>query len=123
MAREPKVKITKELVDGARRGTQWDVGNEVLYDLCRQYPGHSQVDQIVAKIWLIGRAYAAAIERRKEKTDFLGDAFYTDHVAPKLKEWQIDKWLAPLSSFSELTQENLDTVLSCHRQLTGRSTS
>ena len=118
MAPEPKIQITKQLVDGAQRGTPWDVGNKVLYDLCRQYPKHDQVDQIVAKIWLIGRAYAAAIERRKEKTDFSGDAFYTDHVAPKLKQWQVDKWLAPLSNLKEVNAGNLDMVLSCHRQLT-----
>ena len=53
------VEITKELVDVAQRGTPWDVGNKVLYDLCRLYPRHEQVDQIVAKVWLIGRAYAA----------------------------------------------------------------
>jgi hypothetical protein len=113
-----KVEITKELVSVAQRGTRWDVGNKVLYDLCRLYPRHDEVDQIVAKVWLIGRAYAAAIERRKEKTEFQGDAFYTEHVAPKLKEWQIDRWLSPLSSMREVTPENLDAILSCHRQLT-----
>lgn len=112
------VEITRELIDLAQRGTPWDVGNKVLYDLCRLYPQHDQVDQIVAKVWLIGRAYAAAIERRKEKTEFVGDAFYTEHVAPKLKEWQIDRWLSPLSAMREVNAENLDAILSCHRQLT-----
>src|SRR5687767_7102967 len=110
--------IAKELVDLALRGTLWDVGNRVLYDLCRQYPRHDQVDQIVAKIWLIGRAYSVAIERRREKTEFLGDAFYTQHVGPKLQEWQIDAWLSPIASYRDVTLDNLDAILSCHRKLT-----
>jgi len=41
------------------------LGNTVLYDLCKSYPRHDEEDVIASKIWLIGRAYAAAIERGK----------------------------------------------------------
>lgn len=41
----------------------WHIGDEVLYDMCRKYPAHDREDVIAAKAWLIGRAYAAAIER------------------------------------------------------------
>jgi hypothetical protein len=39
-------------------------------------------------------------------------------VAPKLKDWKIDLWLAPLSVFRVVTLENLDAVLTCHLRLT-----
>ena len=61
------------------------MGNCVLYEMCKKYPDHDIKDIVVSKIWLIGRAYAVAIERRKpdhdnEKLD--NDAFYYEKVAP-----------------------------------------
>jgi hypothetical protein len=76
------------------------------------------VDQIVAKVWLIGRAYAAAIERRKERTLFSGDAFYIDHVGPKIKASGIDGWLSRLEGLHSPTAESLPDILRCHARLT-----
>lgn len=53
--------------------------------MCEEEPEHKQIDVIVGKIWLIGRSYAAAIERRKNAV-VIGDDFYYDVVAPKLLE-------------------------------------
>lgn len=57
--------ITKKDIASMRRRRVWDLGNRVLYDLCQSHPEHTRDDEIVAKIWLIGRSYAASIERRK----------------------------------------------------------
>lgn len=70
----------------------WTLGNATLYDLCKNYPKHKTDEEIAAKIWLIGRAYAASIERRKNKTN-INDDFYTDTVIPTIKNSDIDKWL------------------------------
>lgn len=43
----------------------WCVSNDVLYEMCKKYPLHKDVSEVVAKIFLIGRSYAAAIERTK----------------------------------------------------------
>jgi hypothetical protein len=118
MRTKAQLDITCKLVELATAGTEWDIGNKVLYDLCKKYPNHQQIDQVVAKIWLIGRTYAAAIERRRLKTAFRGDAFYTEYVAPKLVEWGTDRWLSGLATHREVTTENLDEILSCHWQLT-----
>jgi hypothetical protein len=48
-------------------------GNHILYRMCHKQPGHTNVDVIAGKIWLIGRAYAAAIERGAGKA-FLGQS-------------------------------------------------
>ena len=45
----------------------WSIGNQVLYDLCQRYPRHTVDSEIIAKIWLIGRAYSASIERGRGK--------------------------------------------------------
>lgn len=47
----------------------WDVGNSVLYDMCRKYPNHGKEDEIIAKVWLIGCSYSAAIERRRNRQE------------------------------------------------------
>ena len=56
-------------VELARLPTLWDVGNEVLYELCTKHPRHAEIPAVIAKVWLIGRSYAAAIERRRNKAD------------------------------------------------------
>lgn len=44
----------------------WSFGNQILYDMCLKNPSHTNENVIIGKIWLIGRSYAAAIERIKE---------------------------------------------------------
>ena len=63
--------------------SNWELSNQILYDMCKKYPHHNNAHEIVAKIWLIGRSYAAAIERRKNAEGYKGD-FYYDDVAPAL---------------------------------------
>jgi hypothetical protein len=93
----------------------WDLGNEVLYKLCADHPGHTANNAIIAKVWLIGRSYAAAIERRREQVEFSGDEFYVKHVAPHIHSSDIDAW------FQELRQDttgNAANALKVHKKLT-----
>jgi hypothetical protein len=69
--------------------TSWDAANGVLYDLCRRHLGHNDVAINIAKVWLIGRTYAVAIERNATSR-YKGDAFYTHVVGPGLKNSDID---------------------------------
>lgn len=88
------LKITNREIDGVLADRTWDLGNKVLYELCRKYPHHIKPNEVIAKVWLIGRAYAAAIERRKKATSkSKGDLFYTGTVAPKIIEEKIDRWV------------------------------
>ncbi len=89
--------ITKSAVDFARGASAWDLGNRTLYDLCQNHPGHNTTEEIIAKIWLIGRSYAASIERRRNADQF-GDGFYEATVAPTVKESAIDEWLTGISN-------------------------
>ena len=41
----------------------WTTYNEVLYDLARSRPGHEHLQDVVAKVGIISRAYAAGAER------------------------------------------------------------
>ncbi len=92
---------TTELLNLTSRGTIWNLGNEILYRLCREYPDHKSAEVITAKIWLIGRSYAAAIERgRKIEED--GDSFYESKVAQKIQASHIDEHLCKLRQLSLL---------------------
>lgn len=74
------------------KNNSWILGNSVLYDLCKNHPYHKTDDEIAAKIWLIGRAYAASIERRKKKYN-INDDFYSEVVIPQVKKSDIDGWI------------------------------
>lgn len=88
---------SKEIINKAFQTIEWDYGNEVLYTLCRENFKHNEDDKIIAKVWLIGRAYSAAIERRKNKID-INDDFYIKKVIPALRDSSIDEYLVQLKS-------------------------
>ena len=95
--------------------TRWGLANQTLYDLCKEYPNHTDADQIGAKLWLIGRSYAAAIERRKNAKGYVGD-FYYDTVAPAMISagQDLDSKIALLNSL-----KSIDDLLDTHAYLMG----
>ena len=108
--------ITRKDVDRACSGTAWDLGNSILYDLCKKYPEHKSDDVILAKILIIGRVYAAAIERRKAITE-RGDDFYLGNVLPKIKASNIDDWIRGLGKSVDDNEESILCVHSCVTRL------
>jgi len=96
--------ITRSIIDYALDSSLWDLGNEVLYSLCRKHPGHEKADEIIAKVWLIGRSYAAAIERGRTGGDkFSSDEFYEKVVAGKIakSKFKIDEELKKVKNISD----------------------
>ena len=86
------IPISKLDIDSIRIPWVWDLGNRILYDMCREHPYHRNADEIVAKIWLIGRSYAASIERRKNAKES-SDDFYETVVVPAMRDHPIDLWI------------------------------
>ena len=108
---------TKQLIKLTSRGTIWNLGNDILYQLCKQYPKHKSPDVIAAKIWLIGRAYAAAIERRKIKNEE-NDNFYELTAVPIIQQSSLDDYLEEVNKFTEITDESIPIILKAHKYLT-----
>jgi hypothetical protein len=106
--------LTPESIKEALSINVWDFANRVLYDLCKQNPDHKRDDVIIAKIWLIGRAYAAAIERRRIAGRTLGDAFYEKKVASTIRNSHIDAWFSALDASPN---EDLATTLETHKRV------
>jgi len=96
--------------------SEWSFSNDVLYNLCRENFWHKDNEKILAKVLLIGRTYAAAIERRKNKEE-INDDFYIERVAPEIKSSDLDKFLKELSQFDKVNEENLLKVLEVHKYL------
>jgi hypothetical protein len=95
---------------------RWRLANSVLYDMVSNHPSHTDENEIVTKMWFIGRTYAAAIERRPNKAETPGD-FYYDHLAPKLIGSEIDAKNDLLRKYHAITADNLPIILSVHKYL------
>ncbi|HLW80954.1 MAG TPA: hypothetical protein VKS20_02825 [Candidatus Acidoferrales bacterium] len=106
--------LTRGEIEEAISNKYWDFGNDVLYRLCESNPAHDRDDVIIAKVWLIGRSYAATIERRRETDGIVGDKFYEDVVAPRIRTSAIDNWFQDLrnTQVSDLAQS-----LKTHQQV------
>lgn len=100
---------------------EWSFGNDILYDMCRKDPEHRNTDVILGKIWIIGRAYAAAIERRKNSniTD-TGDNYFYKIVAPQMlyAGEELDKRILKLKEFDSINLDNLKEIIETHYFLT-----
>jgi hypothetical protein len=68
-------------------------------------------------VWLIGRSYSVALERRKEKAD-INDDFYTHVVVPAFRNSKLDFHLDDLLGHRELTAGVFLKVLETHQYLT-----
>jgi hypothetical protein len=110
------IEITKADIDYALGPSPWDLGNQVLYSLCQNHPKHDLGEAIIAKVWLIGRSYAAAIERRKNAEE-TSDDFYEITVVEKIKKSNLDNWLANLPNQVIDPWNELGSVITVHKRL------
>lgn len=94
----------------------WEWGNEVLYRMCREEPRHSDRNKVAAKLWLIGRAYAAPIERGAS-TEGESDTLY-GQVASKILKSDIDYWLEAVAHINRPDIPNLENILTAHYKFT-----
>ncbi len=115
--------LTKRLVQRVlSEADPWCIGNEVLYDLCRRYPRHTVDAEIVAKVWLIGRAYSAALERGRGKasgSDLSNERFYTEATPKALRKSCLDDDLDALARLKEANASNVAPILAAHAHLVG----
>jgi hypothetical protein len=115
MARLPALKLTKQWVDSAVQPSIWDVGNEWLYKLCECYPAHTDTGQVAAKIWLIGRAYAAAAERGVSGKG-QGES-YIIQLSERFIEQKADKHFEKLPKPVADFRKHLDQVIDVHHSV------
>ena len=100
------------------KSKKWMLGNNILYKMCSDHPNHTDPEEIRAKIWLIGRSYAAAIERRTKKKH-INDDFYDYVVNEFIKFNRENKFDSKLQSLKnkEFNEDTLKEILSIHKEL------
>lgn len=60
----------------------YSISDRILYNLCKKYPYHKNKREIAAKVGIIGRSYAAGLERHSKKDlDGIIDFFYGNRKA------------------------------------------
>lgn len=111
-----KIEITETQINKATGSSKWDCLNEVLYEMCRRMPGHESIDVAIAKIMIIGRTYAAAIERKRVVEDE-NDDFYIEKVGPAMCNGDLSKCLSRLDKHDEIDASNCKEIVSVHKQV------
>lgn len=99
----------------------WTPLTRVLYDLCEKHPDHNRNAEIAAKVLLIGRSHAAAVERGvRNEPGAIRDTtrFYRHRIATPIRRSGIDVHIAKLRDIGTISPENAATVLAAHVRLT-----
>ena len=94
-----------------KKEKRWEFLNGILYDMCSENPEHNNIDIIAGKVILIGRSYAAALERGRGTPGTVDD-FYYDKVAHVMKNQAIDSINDPSKNIDKIAE-----VLKTHRML------
>jgi len=96
----------------------WGAVDEILYRVCREHPDHTSRRSIMAKLILIGRTYAAGIERLvtppkgKQAVELIGDCLERHGV-------EVDAIITGLDGVAEpLTSTAMRLVVRQHGRLT-----
>jgi len=110
------------MIDRVRSGENdvWTLGNATLYQLCKDYPEHTDPRAIVAKMWLFGRAYSAAVERRKNnkgENQVANDSFYEKKVTEAMMESELDEKMDQLGPFDRIDSSSIIPILEVHHYL------
>ncbi|AVI50928.1 hypothetical protein C5O00_06960 [Pukyongia salina] len=111
-----KVVLTEKMLQDVQKSL-WDFSNQILYDLCRENFKHEKDGPILAKVLLIGRTYAAAVERRNTRDDLINDDFYFKKIVPTFKKSKLDQKLRTLKGYNSISTENIADILKIHYYL------
>ena len=87
-------------------------GDHILYTMCREYPSNDDPEVVGGKLWLIGRAYAAAVERKA------GQNFNWEPLKAAIVGSDLDRQLAACKSIKRVDRELLPLVFGTHKTLT-----
>ncbi len=120
-----KSELKKYFANAEEINKNWHVGNDILYEMCKKYPNHKDNAEVIAKLWLIGRSYSAAIERgaKYEKGENLTEPVYEKMLPKALSEYRekIDEALSKLNKL-DLHQifSTYDLILKCFHKVSGK---
>ena len=106
---ESVLEMFEKKQENIKKNEFWDFGNSVLYDMCEENSKHKDVGVVIGKMWLIGRSYAASLERTK--TGSKGDGFYEYSLANFINDNDLD-----LDSIVNEVKD-IKTAITAHKKL------
>jgi hypothetical protein len=120
MVGKPSKPFSDAEVKAARddSGDLWTLSNNVLYKLCQDYPGNSNLQEVVTKVMIIGKTYSASIERRRTSSvpKIKGEDYYKQ-VASEIKTLALDAELGDMRSSEPSELKNIKSALRMHQRL------
>jgi hypothetical protein len=98
----------------------FDFENQILYDMCEKARTNTKEEEIIAKLRLIGRSQASALERGA-KCERLGDDLYVLSAAPAVRAAgeELDTRIGGLRQHPRITADLSERILETHAFLTG----
>ena len=93
----------------------WSLADGELYGLCQKYPDHKNTKATIAKLWFIGRTYAAALERRRNVIVDTNTLYTT--VAEDMKTY-FDDELDSIKKHNNYDINVFKQTLELHKRLT-----
>lgn len=109
-------KEIKDLFEKNKENFRWKFCTEVLYEMCKKKPKHEDPDIIASKFLIIGRTYAAAVERNNGKDIKPNDDFYYDDVVKSIMgiKDELDESIWQLNKPKGNIKDNIKDVLETH---------
>lgn len=110
----------KKYLSGNAECEIWRFGNNILYDMCKNNPKHDEADKIAGKLWLIGRSYAAALERRRKNREIESEDFFRNIVTQEILKIgkELDYKIERIQKYTCVNNDNIDDILKTHKYLT-----
>ncbi len=93
----------------------YELLNQILYDLCKKHPNHRDMAAINAKLWIIGRSTASGIERMIKSKGVQGSSLgqLGDHIYKNQRT--VESIFRQLAAITEpLTPEKLKIIITEH---------
>jgi hypothetical protein len=110
--------ITQARVHAAIQPDDNDLGNAILYRMCREHFKHTDAPTILAKTKIIGKTYSVALDRVKEKRA-IADDFYRKRVVPAFLRSALDERIGALKRLRKPTENDIRAILQLHHYLVG----
>lgn len=92
----------------------WDHSNRVLYKMVQDNFYHTEMEQVLTKVLVIGRVYAVALERRRETNGWLNSDFYTKKIWPCFRKMDLDPRIEELKHANLFDEKTISTILGLH---------
>jgi hypothetical protein len=108
---------TKEMIEKSTiNGSEWEHLHKFCEEMVRNNISHTDRGAIKTKVLIIGRSFAATVERRKINNELSTNEFY-NLLADKLAASDIDEKIKSLQKYDGINDNNIQEIMELHTYL------